>query len=139
MPRQKRTTIIQKAGSVKKAFNDIRMGYKAERNQNKIVLKPSENASTGTISTSVHDLIWQQKADFEEKIGISVSDGAYNILEKEKFLPNIATLICSILKEILDNGVVTNKELLLKEADKGIILRNITTKNELLVLQLKHF
>lgn len=125
--------------NVKKAFNDIRTVFKAEKNQNKIALKPSETASAGTIATSVHDLIWQQKADFEEKIGISVSDGAYNILEKETFLPNIANLICSISKEILDNGVVTNKELLLKETDKGIILRNINTKKELVVDNLKHF
>ena len=127
--------------NVKKAFNDIRAVFKAEKNQNKITLKSSETASNGTIkrATSVHDLIWQQKADFEEKIGISVSDGAYNILEKEKFLPNIANLICSISKEILDNGVVTNKELLLKETDKGIILRNINTKKELVVHNLKHF
>ncbi|MGB2929531.1 MAG: HDIG domain-containing metalloprotein [Desulfobacterales bacterium] len=125
--------------NVKKAFNDIRTVFKAEKNQNKIALKPSETASAGTIATSVHDLIWQQKADFEEKIGISVSDGAYKILEKETFLPNIANLICSISKEILDNGVVTNKELLLKETDKGIILRNINTKKELVVDNLKHF
>ena len=127
--------------NVKKAFNDIRAVFKAEKNQNKIALKSSETASNGTINraTSVHDLIWQQKADFEEKIGISVSDGAYKILEKETFLPNIATLISSISKEILDNGVVTNKELLLKETDKGIILRKINTKKELVVLNLKHF
>lgn len=127
--------------NVKKAFNDIRAVFKAEKNQNKITLKSSETASNGTINraTSVHDLIWQQKADFEEKIGISVSDGAYKILEKETFLPNIANLISSISKEILDNGVVTNKELLLKETDKGIILRKINTKKELVVLNLKHF
>ncbi|MBW2639473.1 MAG: HDIG domain-containing protein [Deltaproteobacteria bacterium] len=125
--------------NVKKAFNDIRTVFNAEKNQDKIALIPSETASTGTIATSVHDLLWQQKADFEEKIGISVSDGAYNILEKENFLPNIATLICSILKEILDNGVVTNKELILKETDNGIILRDISTKKEWVVNNLKHF
>ncbi len=127
--------------NVKKAFNDIRAVFKAEKNQNKIALKSSETASNGTIkrTTSVHDLIWQQKADFEKNIGISVSDGAYKILEKETFLPNIANLICSISKEILDNGVVTNKELLLKETDKSIILRNINTKKELIVHKLKHF
>jgi len=125
--------------NVKKAFNDIRTVFNAEKNQDKIALIPSETASTGTIATSVHDLLWQQKADFEEKIGISVSDGAYDILEKENFLPNIATLICSILKEILDNGVVTNKELILKETDNGIILRDISTKKEWVVNNLKHF
>ncbi len=127
--------------NVKRAFNDIRTVFNAGKNQTKIAPKPSESESTGTVNraTSVHDLIWQKKADFEGKIGISVSDGAYNILEKEKFPPNIANLICSISKEILDNGVVTNKELLLKETDKGIILSNITTKKELVVHNLKHF
>ena len=125
--------------NVKKAFNDIRTVFNAEKDQDKTALKPSETDSSGTNSTSVHDLLWQKKADFEEKIGISVSDGAYNILEKENFPPNIATLICSILKEILDNGVVTNKELLLKETDNGIILRDISTKKEMVVNNLKHF
>ncbi|MGD2149780.1 MAG: HDIG domain-containing protein [Desulfobacterales bacterium] len=127
--------------NVKTAFNDIRMIFKAEKNQNKTARKPSKTASTDTVkrAMTVNDLIWEKKVNFEEKIGISVSDGAYKILEEEAFLPDIANLICSILKEILNNGVVTNKELLLKEADKGIILRNITTKNELVVQNLKHF
>ena len=51
--------------NVKKAFNDIRTVFNAEKNQDKIALIPSETASTGTIATSVHDLLWQQKADFE--------------------------------------------------------------------------
>jgi putative nucleotidyltransferase with HDIG domain len=127
--------------NVKKAFNDILTVFKAEKNQNEIELKPSETASNETNKTaaSVHDLIWQQKADFERKIGVSVSDDAYTALEKENFLPSIANIICSILKEILDNGVVTNKELLLKETDKGIVLRDIRTKKERIVNDLKHF
>ena len=68
-----------------------------------------------------------------------MSNGAYKILENEAFSQNIATLITSILKEIFDNGVVTNKELLLRETDKGIILRDIRTKKEQVVNKLKHF
>jgi putative nucleotidyltransferase with HDIG domain len=125
--------------NVKKAFNDIQPVFNAEKNQNKIAIAPSETASTGTIATSVHNLLWQQKANFEEKIGISVSNGAYAILEKENFNPDIANLICAILKEILDNGVVTNKELILRETDNGIILKDISTKKEVIVNNLKHF
>jgi cyclic-di-AMP phosphodiesterase PgpH len=127
--------------NVKKAFNDILTVFKIEKNQNEIELKPPETDSNETNKTaaSVHDLIWQQKADFERKIGISVSNDAYTALEKENFLPSIANIICSILKEILDNGVVTNKDLLLKETDKGIILRDIRTRKERVVNDLKHF
>ncbi|MGD8980567.1 MAG: HD domain-containing protein, partial [Desulfobacterales bacterium] len=61
------------------------------------------------------------------------------ILELEAFSSDILNLISGILKEIYDNGVVANKEMLLKETDRGIILSDIKTKNEMLVYNLKHF
>jgi len=135
------TLSVKTSQNVTRAFDDIRTVFEAYKNQKKLAPKKAETASTGTAKnkTSVHDLIWQKKADFEGTIGISVSDGAYKILEKEAFSQNIATLITSILKEIFNNGVVTNKELLLRETDKGIILRNISTKKEQVVDKLKHF
>jgi len=39
----------------------------------------------------------------------------------------------------MENGVVTNKEILLNRSDRGIVLRDIKTKNEKLVYNLKHF
>ncbi len=77
------------------------------------------------------------KEEFERKIGFSVSNGAYKILEKEKFSEDIVTVITKILSKILQNGVVSNKAILLKEADKGIILRSIETSNETVIKNLK--
>ncbi len=127
--------------NVKRAFNDVRTVIKAVKTQNEIALKPSNTSSTRILkkTMSLHDLIWQEKSGFEEKVGISVSNGAYKILEKEAFSENIANIICSILNEILANGVVANKELLLKETNKSIILSTIKTKEELVVHNLKHF
>jgi hypothetical protein len=105
-------------------------------NLKKSETSPSENEDQ---KLTVHNLIWQKKADFEEKIGISVSDADYKILELEGFSSDISNLISSILTEIYDNGVVANKEMLLKETDRGIILSDIKTKNEMLVYNLKHF
>ena len=135
------TLSVKISQNVTRAFDDIRTVFEADKNRKKLASKKAETASTGTAKnkTSVHDLIWQKKTDFEGTIGISVSDGAYKILENEAFSQNIATLITSILKEIFDNGVVTNKELLLRETDKGIILRDISTKKEQVVNKLKHF
>ena len=76
---------------------------------------------------------------FEEKTGVPISDGAFAILEKEGFSQDIEILLIRILTEILDNGVVTNKELLLREIDKGITLRDIHTKTEGHYRDLKHF
>ena len=75
----------------------------------------------------------------EEKIGIAVSNSDYKTLEDASFSENIANLITKIIAEILENGVVANKELMLQEADKGIILRDIGTKTEKTADKLKQF
>jgi len=76
---------------------------------------------------SLNEKLRQLKESFEEAIGITVSDDAYKILIEEKFSNNIADLISRILTEIINNGVVINKDILLKESDKGIILRDVET------------
>ena len=88
---------------------------------------------------SVQALIWEKQAQFEETIGIRVSKGAYQALAKEEFSSDIADLNVKILNAILSTGVVTNKEILLKELDKGIILRDVATKNEKFVANLNQF
>ena len=82
-------------------------------------------------------IIAEKRRYLEEKLGIRVSQGAYEALEKIGFSKEISDLISRILQEILSNGVVTNKEILLKESEKGIILRDVRTKNEQELNQLK--
>jgi putative nucleotidyltransferase with HDIG domain len=135
-------TLIDKMNQqVKSAFDELRTIIDAEKNQSKNALKQSKTASTGNIKkkTSLNYLIWQKKADFEKNIGIPVSDGAYKILQKEAFSHDLTSLISMILTKILENGVVTNKKLLLRETHKGIILRDIATKTEKVVHKLKQY
>ncbi len=86
-----------------------------------------------------HDLVWSKKDGFEKRLGIAVSAGAYSILEKELFSADVAERIAGIVTEILQNGVVSNKEVLLRESEQGIILRNLTLKNEKVETNLKRF
>lgn len=79
------------------------------------------------------------KPEFEKALGIPVNDGAYKILTAEKFSSNISDMIVSILAEIMQNGVVANKDLLLKGNDKGIILKSVSTDRETLTQNLKSF
>ena len=88
---------------------------------------------------SVHDLVIVQKPTFEKGMGVTFSTGAFAILEKEAFSVDISNDIIHILSEILDNGVVANKELLLRESEKGITLRQIGEKTERTVTNLKQF
>ena len=124
---------------IKKAFDELRATLETILSIDN--LKKSETSSSGNEEKKliIHNLIWQKKADFEERVGISVSDADYKILELEAFSSEISNLISGILAEIYDNGVVANKEMLLKETDRGIILSDIKTKNEMLVYNLKHF
>jgi putative nucleotidyltransferase with HDIG domain len=88
-------------------------------------------------SISIHDKIMKKKQWFESKIGITVSDGAYKILVNEKFSDDISNNISMILLTILGNGVVSDKEILFDESNKGITLRNIGTNMERTVFNLK--
>ena len=85
------------------------------------------------------DLVWEKKAEFEEKIGIDVSDGAYKILIQNEFSGEIADNIIRVLDVIFETGVVTNKAMLLRETDRGIVLRDVVTKDERVVKNLKQF
>ncbi|MCP4159967.1 MAG: HDIG domain-containing protein [Deltaproteobacteria bacterium] len=81
--------------------------------------------------------IWNMKKDFEEKVGFTFTKKEYQSLINDKFSSQISTLISNILTEILSNGVVANKELLLKESEKGITLHIVGTEKEALVRNLK--
>ncbi len=83
--------------------------------------------------------VLETKPAFEEKLGIELSKGAYNILYKYKFSQDISDKIKAIVEKILTNGVVANKDILLKEESKGIILRTIQTNEEKVVTNLKVF
>jgi putative nucleotidyltransferase with HDIG domain len=101
----------------------------------------SESAEilSGDQNPSLQTLIQEKREKFEETIGIRVSKGAYQALAKEGFSKSTAGLITKILTKILANGVVTNKDILLKELDKGIILRDVETKEERIESNLNQF
>jgi len=124
---------------MKKAFDDLRATIETIKSIDSLKKSETSSSENEEQKLTVHNLIWQKKTDFEEKIGISVSDTDYKTLELEGFSSDISNLISTILADIYDNGVVANKEMLLKEADRGIILSDIKTKNEMLVYDLKHF
>lgn len=75
---------------------------------------------------------------FETILDTSISKGAYAILHKNNFSNTIILKIDAIMTEILENGIVSNKEVFLKE-EKGIILRTIGAAEEKTVTNLKVF
>jgi len=122
---------------VREAFSILKTV--AEPEKKTLSSEPLSETASASRNSAIHNQVWEMKGAFEGKIGIPVSEGAYKLLEKEKFSEEISQLINQILNNILENGVVANKDLLLKESDKGIILRNLETKSEITYFQLKHY
>ena len=100
---------------------------------------PMGPPTPGELAAARHQRVWQLKGEFETELGISVSDGAYAILEKQAFDETVAALINDILAKILGTGVVSNKEILLRRADKGILLRVVGSNTEKPVFNLEPF
>jgi membrane-associated HD superfamily phosphohydrolase len=128
--------------NVVQAFAEMRKIIEAENtltNQDEATPLELEETIIEDKKLSLHDQLWAKREQFEDKIGFRVSKGAFRALEKEAFSQNIPVIINKTLAEIFKNGVVTNKEILLKEMDKGIILRNVNTQKERGVRNLKQF
>jgi len=133
-------TVLQR--NVERAFEELRTSIESAHQKQSQLLEiqtEPDQILPDAPNPNPQTLIWEKQEQFEDTIGIRVSKGAYQALVKEGFAKNIANLIVKILGKILDNGVVTNKEILLKELDKGIILRDVTTKKEIIAGNLNQF
>ena len=81
----------------------------------------------------------EHKDDFTQQIGIDIKEDAFNLLVKEGFSEDIVAAINNILTDVLEKGIVTNRSMFLKDGDKGIVLRDLGTKNEQVISDLKQF
>lgn len=102
------------------------------------VRKPGEDIPL-TQTLSRHDLIWKEKQAFEDILGVQVSNGVYNILIKEDFSESITQEIVRLLRIIFLNGIAGNKQLILQQQLKGIIVQTLSSKKEVYVNDLEKF
>ncbi|MDY0131517.1 MAG: HDIG domain-containing protein [Desulforegulaceae bacterium] len=79
------------------------------------------------------------KKNFETHLGFEISQGAFNLLIENKFSEDLNSILKQIVVQILENGVVSNKNVLMKEEEKGITLRDIYTGEETFTSRLKRF
>lgn len=122
------------------AFENIRAVASAPAPRPADATGPSMLSPEGASRQSAaRQRIWEMKGDFEKLLGIPASSGAFQVLEDEGFSRRIPELINRILGEIMANGVVENKEALLGDLEKGIVLRNPTTGSEKTERNLKRF
>jgi putative nucleotidyltransferase with HDIG domain len=129
------------AGLLPQILNNIQEAMQMGRN----LFEPEENREKKEENTQkappdpTFAMVLETKSRFEEKLGIEINEGAYSILYKHRFDPAITEKIQTIMNKVLSNGVVANKEILLEEENKGIILRTIGSSEEKIVNNLKVF
>lgn len=87
----------------------------------------------------VHDRVWAKKEEFERELGVAVSEAAFRILEKEMFSEEISELIVRIVREIMATGIVANREVLLRDHGRGIVLRAVGSEGESVIHNLRAF
>ena len=134
------------------AFDQLRSIYETEtknleRNAKRFPPAPSAPDKALVEPADVPDLpqvslaerMLAKKSLLEKATGINISNEVFSILIENEFETDIPKLLTTIITQVLSAGVVTNKEVLLKESDKGITLRNVETLTETHVLNLKQF
>jgi putative nucleotidyltransferase with HDIG domain len=133
--------VRQESDGVRDAFQEMRAIIRGFKDQPTAVeladLEPE--ARTKAIKLKIANELWAQKGAFESKLGIKLDRGAFKILIQDAFSKKVADIITKVLNDIQANGVVANKEVLLKEGDKGITVRNVASQTEKTVTALRQY
>jgi len=79
------------------------------------------------------------KEEFEQLLGITISGSSFKILEKRSFNLNILNYIYRILNNIFEQGVVSNREILMEEKNRGIVIRFFPNREETNVQEFSRF
>jgi len=102
-------------------------------------LPPADTAPIENDTLSVRQILMEKQAEFSEKLGITLREDIFQLLVDADFSQTISDRMSQILYEIMEGGVVSNKEILLRESEKGIILRTVGTDQERIVRNLRQF
>jgi hypothetical protein len=126
------------AAAIHKAFDLGRKNLDAEKALQQQTLQNLPSAEiVPHKKTSEAERFNERKSQFEQVLGIKLDTDSYGLLEKEGFGQRIEDAAVQILTTILDNGVIANKDLLLRELDRGILLRDMESGSETILLRLK--
>jgi len=71
-----------------------------------------------------------RKKEWDSSLRLPLTQREWQTLEKERFNPAIGEAALKIITPILKKGVVNDKDLLDPDADRGIVIRNIRTREE---------
>ncbi len=76
---------------------------------------------------------------FFEILEIEPDDALFKSLSKSRFPLQVANSVIYLLNKVLNRGIVSNKNMLLAESGKGILLRHVHQEKEVKVMDLSRF
>jgi putative nucleotidyltransferase with HDIG domain len=71
-----------------------------------------------------------RKKEWDTSLNLLLTQKEWHVLEKERFNPAVGEAVLKLIAPILKKGIVNDKELLDSDAEKGIVIRNIQTREE---------
>jgi putative nucleotidyltransferase with HDIG domain len=72
----------------------------------------------------------ERKKEWESSLRLPLTQREWTILERERFNPSLGEAALKLITPILKKGVVNDKDLLDPDSDKGVVIRNIRTREE---------
>ncbi len=79
------------------------------------------------------------KKKFFDILYLNPNDSLFKMLYLERFSPELEERLVSLLKPLIEKGIVADKKELIQKLRKGIILHNIITGNEMKVTDINSF
>ena len=121
---------------VKNAFSEMNRYYmgKKLREENAAGIQDLNQKKTGATGPETvnnlaqkteQQLFEESLRNFEDILKVKLSANALKVFKRDGFAPEDAAAIGTMLKTVMSRGVVSSPELLLNEADRGIILKGV--------------
>ncbi len=121
---------------VKDAFVVMNRYYLAKRlrEENAVQKKELSRKKTAELSKPAGDdappktekeLFKESYREFEEIMKVELSSNPRKVFEREEYAPELSMMIGTILKTVMNRGVVNSPDLLLNESEKGITLKGV--------------
>lgn len=115
---------------IKAAFDSIRT-FLAEERQTPAPPPPDRAVETDMqVAVPSSDKILKQKSSFEDLLGVGITDQTFAILLNHNFEQPLESTVSDILKRVFEQGIVSNKTLLLEAHDKDLVIRKLQSKED---------
>jgi hypothetical protein len=121
-----------------KRLREQSAAQQTELNQADTVSRPDEPGALEPQRTE-QEIFTESYNEFERILKISLPDSSFKVFESETFSPELAALTATLLKKVMNQGIVSSPELLLNDADKGIILMGLGENFEKVITDVSIF